>query len=160
MLKVDNWHITFKCCTAAIILSWPHYSYADSYFCQADQVSGFSYDLEHKTWKASTFSIENRKYLISKADTTNIFIKALKYDYEIKRLDSPQPVIHCKDVKLTDTNEETGLVVCRGPFGASFNFDKRSGRYIRSQPTGYVSLKTGSKVEGEPYLEIGRCSPN
>ena len=159
MFKVDNWYITFACLAASILLAWPHYLHADSFFCEADQASGFSYDLENEAWKASTLSIEDRKYLISQADTTNIFVKALKYDYEIKRLDSPQPVILCKNVKLTDSNEETGLVVCRGPFGASFNFDKRNGRYIRSQPTGYVSLKSGSKVESGPYMEIGRCSP-
>ena len=159
MLKVDNRYTTSTCIAALILLSWPQYSHADSYLCQAEQASGFAYDLENKAWKASTFSIENRKYLISQTDTKNVFIKALKYDYEIKRLDSSQPVIHCKDVKLTDTNEATGIVACRGPFGASFNFDKRNGRYIRSQPTGYVSLKSASTVENGPYMEIGSCTP-
>ena len=43
-------------------------------------------------------------------------------------------------------------------FGESFNFDKRSGRYIRSQPTGYVTVKTSSDTESGPYMEIGNCS--
>ncbi len=158
MLKVGNWYITFTCLAVSALL-FSKYSHADSYLCQAEQASGFVYDLENKAWEASTFSIENRKYLISRADTKNIFVKALKYDYEIKKVDSSQSIIHCKDVKLTDSNEETGLITCRGSFGASFNFDRRSGRYIRSQPTGYVTLKSGSKVGGGPYMEIGNCSP-
>jgi hypothetical protein len=61
-------------------------------------------------------------------------------------------------MKLTDSNEETGLVMCRGSSGAIFDFDKRNGRYIRSQPTGYVTEKTGSDTEKGPYIEIGSCS--
>ena len=83
----------------------------------------------------------------------------MSYDYAVKRLDSSQPIIHCKTVKLNDSNEETGLVTCSGPEGASFRFDKRSGRFIRSQPTGYITLKTAAEAEGRPYMEIGKCSP-
>ena len=158
MLKVDNSYITLTCLAVSVLL-FSKISHADSYVCQAEHASGFVYDLENKRWEASTFSIENRKYLISQADTKNIFIKALKYDYAIKMVDSSKPIIHCKAVKLTDSNEETGLVTCRGSFGASFNFDKRNGRYIRSQPTGYVTLKSGSNTGNGPYMEIGSCSP-
>ncbi len=158
MLKVDNRYIP---CTCLIIwaLSMPGYSYADSYFCKAEQVSGFVYDLENNTWQTSTLPAESRQYLISEADIENVFIKALKYDYEIRKVGSAKPIIHCKSVKLTDSNEETGIVTCRNSYGASFKFDKRSGRYIHSQPTGYVNLESVSEVANGPYLEIGNCSP-
>jgi hypothetical protein len=158
MLKVGNCYITLTFLAVSVLL-FSKISHADSYVCQAEHASGFVYDLENKTWEASTFSIENRKYLISQADTKNIFIKALKYDYAIKMVDSSKPIIHCKTVKLTDSNEETGLVTCRGSFGASFNFDKRNGRYIRTQPAGYVTLKSDSNAGNGPYMEIGNCSP-
>ena len=110
MLKVDNRYIP---CTCLIIwaLSMPGYSYADSYFCKAEHVSGFVYDLEKNTWQTSTLPAESRQYLISEADIENVFVKALKYDYEIRKVGSAKPIIHCKSVKLTDSNEETGIVL-------------------------------------------------
>ena len=158
MLKVNKWHISCKR-LAILVFVFAQSSYADSYLCEAERASGFVYDQENKIWQSSGFSIENRKYLVSRTDANDIFIKALKYDYEIKEVNSQQPIIHCKALKLTDSNEETGLVTCRGPLGESFNFDKRSGRYIRSQPNGYVTMKTSSDTESGPYMEIGNCSP-
>lgn len=158
MIKVDKWHISCRS-LAVLVLVFSQSLYADSYLCEAERASGFVYDQENETWKASEFSIENRKYLVSRTDGSNIFVKALKYDYEIKKVNSQQPIIHCRAYRFTDSNEETGLVICRGPSGASFNFDKRSGRYIRSQPTGYVTRKTNSDTGNGPYMEIGNCSP-
>ena len=160
MLKLDKRYITISCLAVAVLL-YPGHSHADSYFCEAEQASGFVYDLENQSWEASTFSIVDRKYLIAPADTDNVFIRALKYDYAVKTPDSAQPIIHCKAVKLADSNEETGLITCRGSEGASFSFDQRSGRFIRSQPAGYSPLKTGSETKpgGGPYMEIGKCSP-
>lgn len=158
MMEVNKWYISCKC-LAALILIFSQSSYADSYLCEAERASGFVYDQENKIWEDSRLSIENRKYLVSRTDANDIFIKALKYDYEIKEVNSKQPIIHCKALKFTNSNEETGLVTCRGPLGASFNFDKRSGRYIRSQPTGYVTMKTNSDTGNGPYMEIGNCSP-
>lgn len=158
MSKVGGWYLRIPCITVSILL-FSNHSLADAYLCQAEHASGFVYDLQNKAWEASTFPIENRKYLVSRADTNNVFIKALKYDYEIREADTSKPIIHCKAVKLTDSNEETGLVTCRDSSGASFDFDKRNGRYIRSQPTGYVVLKSGSDAANGPYMEIGNCSP-
>ena len=139
MLKPGNRHARLACLAPLLILycSW---SQADSFLCAAEQASGFVYDVESGAWEAATISIEDKKYLVSPADVKNVFVKALKYDYAVRKLDSPQPIIHCKAVKLNDSNEETGLVTCRGNLGASFSFDKRSGRFIRTQPAGYVGL--------------------
>ena len=158
MIIVDKWCISCKC-LAVLTLVFSQSLYADSYLCEAERVSGFIYDQDNKTWQASEFSVENRKYLVSRTDGNNIFVKALKYDYEIKKINSQQPIIHCKALRFTDSNEETGQISCRGSSGASFNFDKRTGRYIRSQPTGYVTMKTSSNTGNGPYLEIGNCSP-
>lgn len=158
MSKAGHCYITIPCIAVSILL-FSNHARADSYLCQAEHASGYVYDPENKTWEASTFPIENRKYLISRADTKNVFIKALKYDYEIREASSSKPIIHCRAEKIIDSNEETGLVACRGSSGASFDFDKRSGRYLRSQPTGYVILKSGSDAANGPYMEIGNCSP-
>ena len=158
MLKVGNWYIRLACLTALALL-FPVNSYADSYFCKAEHVSGFVFDPENNAWQSSALPIESRQYLVSEANIENVFIKALRYDYEITQVGSKKPIIHCKSVKLTDSNEETGLVTCRDPLGASFKFDKRSGRYIRSDPAGYVSLEPDLEVANGPYLEIGNCSP-
>lgn len=158
MFKVGNRYMTSACLAVSALL-YPHYSYADAYLCEAEHASGFVYDLETSSWEASTLPIEDRKYLVSSADTSNVFVKALKYDYQIRKVDSAQPMIHCKSVKLTESNEETGLVTCRGSFGTSFSFDKRNGRYIHSHPAGYVKPETGSEQGKGPYLEIGNCIP-
>ena len=158
MFKVDKWQVSYRY-LIVLVLVFSQSSNADSYFCEAERASGFTYDHESNTWNATEFPIENRKYLVSRTDAENVFIAALKYDYEIKKVDSQQTIIHCKALKLTDSNQETGQVVCRGPSGASFDFDKRSGRYIRSQPTGYVTTKVNSDTGNGPYMEIGKCSP-
>ena len=157
MIKIDKQHISWEF-LVLLILAFSQSSYADSYLCEAERASGFVFDQENNTWEASEFPIEHRKYLVSRTDGKNIFVKALKYDYEIKKVDSQQPIIHCKALKFADSNQETGLVSCRGPSGASFSFDKTSGRYIRSQPTGYVTMKTNSDQGNGPYIEIGNCS--
>lgn len=158
MLKVDNWLITTACLAVSALL-YPGYSNADAYLCEAQHASGYVYDRETETWDPSTLPTEDRKYLVSSADTSNVFIKALKYDYQIRKIDAAQPMIHCKSVKLNESNEETGLVTCKGSYGASFSFDKRSGRYIHSQPAGYVALDSAPETGKGPYLEIGNCSP-
>ena len=158
MFKVGNWYVATTSLAVSLLLV-PQYSFADSYICQANHASGFVYDVERKSWESSKFSTENRQYLISRADTKNIFVKALRYDYEIKRADTSKPIIHCKVVKLNDSNQETGLVTCRGTHGESFEFDKNSGRYIRSQPAGYVTEVAAAETGGGPYIEIGLCAP-
>lgn len=157
MFKIDKWHESCKY-LLALTLIFSQSLNADSYFCEAERASGFIYDYENNTWEASEFPIEQRKYLVSRTNEQNIFIAALKYDYEVKKINSQKPIIHCKALKLTDSNQETGQVVCRGPSGESFNFDKQSGRYIRSQPTGYLTMKTKSGTGSGPYMEIGKCT--
>ena len=158
MIRVDKGHITIKC-LAALVLILSESAYADSFVCVAEQANGFVYDQENKTWKVSSLSVENRKYLVSPTDENDIFIKALNFDYKIKNVSSPKPIIHCNAIKKTDSNQETGLILCRGSFGASFNIDKGSGRYIRTQLSGYVTKKTSSETGVGPYMEIGNCSP-
>ena len=158
MIQVSKRHITLKC-LVVLVLVFSEFSYSDTFLCVAERANGFVYDQEAKTWSVSSLSIENRKYLVSRTNANDIFSKALKSDYEIKKVNSPKPIIQCKAVKLADSNEETGLILCRGSLGASFNFDKRSGRYIRSQPTGYVTKETSSETGNGPYIEIGNCSP-
>lgn len=158
MIQVGKRHITVKCLAILVtVISEP--TFADSFLCAAERANGFVYHQENNTWEAFNFPVENKKYLVSRTDADDIFSKALKYDYEIKDVDSQKPIIHCKAVKLTDSNEETGLVLCRGSFGASFNFDKRNGRYVRSQPTGYITRKASTETGNGPYIEIGNCSP-
>ena len=158
MFKLGKRYLIFTCLTATAAF-WCGQLYADSYLCEAEQASGFVYDLDNETWQASTFSIVDKKYLIAPADADNVFVKALSYDYEVKNLDSSTPIIHCKTVRLIDSNEETGLITCRGSDGASFSFDKRNGRFIRSQPSGYVTSKADVKTSPGPFMEIGKCSP-
>jgi hypothetical protein len=146
-------------CLAVLVLVLSKSTFADSFVCVPERANGFVYDQETKTWQVSSFSVENKSYLVSPADENNIFIKALKYDYEIKDVSSPKPIIHCKAVKETDSNLETGLILCRGSLGASFNIDKASGRYVRSQPSGYVAKKASTETGDGPYMEIGNCSP-
>ncbi len=62
-------------------------------------------------------------------------------------------------MKLADSNEETGLIMCKGLFGASFNIDRQTGRYIRSQPTGYVTRQASTRDDEGPFMEIGSCGP-
>ena len=158
MMQSDTTRCTIK--YWAIFLTFFSFScYAGSYLCEAEQASGFVYDKENNTWEAASFPVENKQYLVSPTKTDDIISKALKYDYRIEERVSAKPVINCKTIKVADSNEETGLILCRGSFGASFNFDTRNGKYIRSQLTGYVINTTGSPAENLPYIEIGNCSP-
>ena len=153
MIRVDKGRITVKCLVVLVLVLFES-TYADSLVCVAESANGFVYDQENKTWKVSSFSVENRKYLVSPTDENDIFIKALNFDYEIKDVSSPKPIIHCKAIKENDSNQETGLILCRGSFGASFNIDKRSRRYIRSQPSGYLTGKNGSETGQASSLRL------
>lgn len=134
-------------------------AFPQALFCTAEQVSGFVYDPSDQSWKASSFPTEHRSYLVAPANAGNLVARTLKYDYEIKDADSSEPVIRCRAVRLPDSNEETGLIMCKGSFGASFNIDRQSGRYIRAQTSGYVARQAVSKTTQGPYMEIGICTP-
>ena len=159
MMRSDTTHGATKY-WAIFLIVFSISSYADSYLCKAELASGFVYNKETNMWEAASLPVENKQYLVSPTRTDDIISKALKYDYRIEERVSAKPIINCKTIKLADSNEETGLILCRGSFGASFNFDTRSGKYIRSQLTGYVINTTGSPSETLPYIEIGNCSPS
>lgn len=144
---------------AILLLVLSFSSTADSYLCEAERASGFVYNKDKNIWEAANFPVEDKRYLVSRTKADDIFSKALSYDYSVEEPVSTEPIIHCRAVKQVDSNEETGLVLCRGPYGASFNLDTRNGKYIRSQPTGYVANSVSSNSENLPYIEIGNCSP-
>ena len=158
MIRVDRIHDTTRCLALSALLISAAAS-AESLYCSAESASGFVFDAQAQTWKVSSFPVEKRQYRVAPANEDDIFAKALKYDYEVRDAVSSKPVIHCKTVRLPDSNEETGLIICKGSFGASFNIDKQTGRYIRSQPTGYVTRQAGTQGEDGPFMEIGNCSP-
>lgn len=159
MIRVDKGRIA-PGCLVALILVISESTYADTLSCVAERASGFVYDEQSESWQATVFSIENRKYLVQPANEDDIVASALKYDYEVKDAGSAKSVILCKSIKLPDTNQETGLIMCKGPFGGTFNIDKVTGRYIRSQTTGYVTRQASTSPGNGPYLEIGSCIPN
>ena len=158
MMQSDTTHRAIKF-WAIFLTVFSFSSNAGSYLCEAEHASGFVYDKEKDMWEAASFPVENKQYLISPTEADDIVSKALKYDYRIEERVSAKPIISCKTIKSADSNEDTGLILCRGSFGASFNFDTRSGKYIRSELTGYVVNTTGSPSEKLPYIEIGNCSP-
>jgi hypothetical protein len=145
-------------CLLALILVGSEAVHAETLSCAARSASGFIYDMQSDSWQPASFPIETRKYRVRPANEDDIIARALKYDYEIIAADSSHPVIRCKSVKLPDSNEETGLIMCKGTFGASFNIDTVTGRYIRSQPTGYVTRQASTDSGDGPYIEIGNCS--
>ena len=159
MMHSDTTHSTTRC-WAIFLTVFSFSSYASSYICEAEHASGFVYDKGKDMWEAASFPVENKQYLVSPTKADDIISKALKYDYRIEERVSAKPIINCKTIRLADSNEKTGLILCRGSFGASFNFDTRSGKYIRSQLAGYVVNTNGSPAEKLPYIEIGNCSPN
>ena len=157
MMRSDTTHGATKY-WAIFLIIFSISCYADSYLCVAEHASGFVYDKESNMWEAASFPVENKQYLVSPTRADDIISKALKYDYRIEERVSAKPIINCKNIKSADSNEDTGLILCRGSFGASFNFDTRSGKFIRSQLTGYVINTTGTSPEELPYIEIGNCS--
>ena len=156
MIRVCKKHFAAGCLSALVIV-FSGSAQAESLVCVAESASGFVYDENAETWKVSTLAVEERKYLVAPANEDNIFVQALHYDYEITETDSAKPVIHCKTVKFPDSNEETGFIMCKGPFGTSFNIDKVTGRYIRSETTGYMERHASSASGDGPYMEIGNC---
>lgn len=155
MIRVDQRRFAPGCLAALALFSGP--IHAESLHCAAQSASGFVYDEAAGAWTVASFPVENRKYLVAPANENDIFAQALKYDYEVRDAGSSKPVIHCKSVKLPDSNEETGLILCKGSFGATFNIDRQTGRYIRTQPTGYVLREASTQSEDGPFMEIGNC---
>ena len=160
MIRVDTGRIAPGCLMALILLC-SETVLAESLSCAARSASGFVYDKQSDSWQPASFPIDDRKYRVRPANEDDIIARALRYDYEITAAGSPTPVIRCKSVRLPDSNEETGLIMCKGSFGAVFNIDTATGRYVRSQPTGYVTRQasTDPDADGGPYIEIGNCTP-
>ena len=156
MIRVDTTRIA-RGCLLALSVFFSGSIFAESLLCSAERASGFVYDKESETWVASDFSTPHRKYLVTPANQNDIVARALNYDYEIRDAESSKPVILCKSVRYPDSNEETGLILCRGSFGASFNIDTGTGRYIRAQPAGYVTQQASTETTETPYMEIGNC---
>ena len=156
MIRVDTTRIA-PGCLLALVIFFPGSTLAETLLCAAERTSGFVYDKESQTWKAADFATEQRMYRVTPANQDDIVARTLKYDYEIRDAASSKPVIHCKSVRLPDSNQETGLIMCRGSFGASFNIDTTTGRYIRAQPAGYVTRPASTEADDTPYLEIGNC---
>ena len=157
MIRVDKGRIA-PGCLLALILVCSEAVHAETLSCAARSASGFVYDKQSDSWQVSSFPVDERKYLVRPANQDDLIARALKYDYEITAAGSSKPVIRCKSVKLPDSNEETGLIMCKGPFGASFNIDTVTGRYIRTQPTGYVTRQTSTAANETPFMEIGSCT--
>ena len=158
MIRVHRRHDTIRC-LAALALFCSHAAFAGSLVCSAERASGFVYDKQNQAWTASNFPVAEKTYLVKPANENDIVASALKYDYEIREAGSSKTVIHCKSIKIPDSNEETGLIMCRGSSGASFNIDTKTGRYIRSQPTGYLTRLASTAADDTPYMEIGSCAP-
>lgn len=159
MIRVDKQHGALAC-LAVLAMVFSGSTAAESLSCVAERASGFVYDEQSESWQTIGFSVENRQYLVSPANQDDIIARALKYDYQITEAGSSKPVIHCRAVKLADSNQETGLIMCKGAFGASFNIDREAGRYIRSQPNGYVTRQASTQSADGPYMEIGSCKSN
>ena len=157
MIRVDRRHDTIRC-LAALALFCSHAAFAGSLVCSAERASGFVYDKQSQTWVSSNLPVAEKTYLVSPANENDIVASALKYDYEIREAGSSNTVIHCKAIRFSDSNDETGLIMCRGSSGASFNIDTQTGRYIRSQPTGYLTRLASTAADDNPYMEIGSCS--
>jgi hypothetical protein len=157
MIRVDKGRVA-PGCLLALLLVFSGSITAESLSCVAESASGFVYDKQSESWQASSLPIENRKYLVLPANEDDFIARALKYDHEIIAAGSSKPVIRCKTVRLPDSNEETGLILCKGSLGASFNIDTRTGRYVRSQPAGYMTWQTSTESSAGPYMEIGNCS--
>ncbi|HKJ53418.1 MAG TPA: hypothetical protein VKB27_18130 [Gammaproteobacteria bacterium] len=158
MTRVDNKHNAIRW-LAVLAVVFSETAFPQALFCTAEQASGFVYDPEDQSWKTSSLPVEDRRYLVSPANDDNLVARALKFDYEVTDADSSKAVIQCRAVRLPDSNEETGLIMCKGSFGASFNIDRQSGRYVRAQTEGYVTRQTSTQKTQGPYLEIGNCTP-
>jgi len=158
MTRVHARHDTIRC-LAILALVISETAAAETLFCTAERASGFVYDPAEQTWKASSLSVEHRQYRVAPANEDDLVSRALKYDYQVTDAGSSKPVIQCKSVKYPDSNETTGLILCRGSLGASFNIDTQTGRYVRAQPSGYVTRQASMDSGEGPYIEIGNCAP-
>lgn len=158
MASATKWWLT-GLSLATINMVWSGISTANSYLCEAESATGFVYDKKRDHWQSSQLVAAN-KYLISPVATDDLIGRALKFDHEVRMVDSEKPLIHCKTARFADSNEESGMMYCRGTRGASFTYNKRTGKYIRSDLAGYVEIEMeASEVKPVPFIEIGKCSP-
>ena len=103
MIRVDRKHDATWCLALSALLFSAAVS-AESLYCSAESASGFVFDAQAQTWKVSSFPVDKRQYRVAPANEGDIIAKALKYDYEVRDAVSSKPVIHCKTVKLSDSN--------------------------------------------------------
>ena len=125
-------------------------SFAEKYICLADIVTGFKYSETSEKWVETGFLADD-KYIISESDTE-------RYAFEVVKIGSKYPEANCEE-----GFGEYGFLICNGA-GQDFRFQKKNGRYIRSNVMGYFNVLPSSNgitdsTSDTPFLEIGKCSP-
>ena len=124
---------------------------AEQFLCVVDDVTGFIYKEETKTWEHTLFT-SRRKYVLSKAEKEQHKVKG---KYIITEVGETRPQMYCKE----DFNS-VGVFVC-DDFAREFRFSKRNGRFLFLYKVGYYHVDERFTDAGSdtPAIAIGKCSP-
>jgi hypothetical protein len=128
----------------AVFLIAPALSAAEErYLCAAEKSTGFKYSSNTKNWESVNFNVNQDKFVI-----TNSKLKDSKL--EITMIGEKDPICHSRNGFNIYGNAYFKCI------GGEFKFDKKTGRYLRSNNFGYIH---GDEDNSTPYIEIGKCSP-
>jgi hypothetical protein len=133
----------------ALVFSYSsHSKETEQWICAADKASGYLYIPNKNKWVSTEYNI-TRTFIIR-----TLSHKALKeYPYQVNAMGENDPMFICKDMP--------NVVYC-SPIerdgGTSIRFNKKTGRYIRSNLIGFVEEIDDNTMFNSPTLELGKCS--
>ena len=119
------------------------------YLCVAEQVTGFFYNAESKKWKPTQFNPAEMKYIIRPTNPEN-----RRFEIVAMALD----MVLC----TSEAGIEKGNEISFSCVNGQFIFNRKTGRFIKSDILGYVGGDNFDITPGRhqtPNIAIGRCSP-
>lgn len=130
----------------------------EEFLCIPDATTGFTYSNSTKKWTPTIFESDS-KYILSKDDDGNVVFREIS-NPNIKYICPDKigtEVLFC-DRPISPTPGGLPMLSNR-----SFTFNSKNGRFINTIYEGYFnvgdSYGTTDENSGEPYIEIGKCSP-
>ena len=133
---------------------------SDGWLCIADAITGFTYDVNSRSWKPQQFRAEF-KYVVRRATPEDPFATALGAKWTVQEFGAQVPTAVCQNNPVSST-----LLTCGTLSGGEFLLNTIELRYLFTRQGGYFYppdvLKNAIKEDGGPddvAMEIGKCSP-
>lgn len=134
-------------CALTFLFSTSSYAKDDTYFCVAENSTGFFF--KNGKWDRAFFDVSKEKYIIRKLKKGELFFGRKNYTYGVYPLGDDVSVHGCKLI------QNATEMLCDGVVSKLF-ISLKAGRFLKTYNMGYWEGEDNNK--NTPHIMIGRCS--